>query len=96
MSKMQLGYSPMTKKIYIGRQVEKQGYREWVGEKREITNEFLNVCVEYLQQPQILTNKITKKERLFMQFTLTEENVKKTIDLLQKQLKELEQRNLKA
>ena len=38
-NKLHLGYSPLTEKIYLG----KQNKNVWVGEKRDITNEFLQV-----------------------------------------------------
>lgn len=38
-NKLHLGYSPLTKNIYLG----KQNNGLWVGEKRNVTDEFLQV-----------------------------------------------------
>lgn len=41
-----IGFSPVTDKIYIGKQNTEKGL--WVGEKENITNDFLNVLFEYI------------------------------------------------
>jgi hypothetical protein len=38
-NKMHLGHSPLTGRIYLGRQKD----NHWVGQKRDVTNEFLQV-----------------------------------------------------
>ena len=43
-----IGYSPLTEKIYLGRQDTKN--RIWVGEKKDITNDFLAVSSEYFAE----------------------------------------------
>ena len=44
---MEIGYSELTGKVYIGRsKVERSGVRRWVGEKRDITSEFIGVMLQ--------------------------------------------------
>lgn len=43
--KMQLGYSPLTEKIYLGR-TKKNKPNEWAGEKRDVTSEFIFVMLQ--------------------------------------------------
>jgi len=40
--KLHLGYSPLTANIYLGKQKNNQ----WVGEKRDVTNEFISVMLQ--------------------------------------------------
>jgi len=40
--KLHLGHSPLTGKIYLGRQ---KNENEWSGEKRDVTNEFIQVML---------------------------------------------------
>lgn len=41
-NKMQLGLSPLTGRIYLGRQ--KNGH--WIGEKRDVTSDFIQVMLQ--------------------------------------------------
>ena len=43
-----IGYSPLTDKVYLGKQNTEK--RMWVGEKKEITNEFLAVASEFFEE----------------------------------------------
>lgn len=43
-----IGYSPLTDKVYLGRQNKEK--RIWVGEKQDITNEFLAVASEFFEE----------------------------------------------
>ena len=49
-TKLHLGYSPLTEKIYLG----KQNGNYWVGEKRDVTNEFIQVMLHKFQ-PNMIT-----------------------------------------
>jgi len=40
--KLHLGHSPLTGKIYLGKQ---KNTNEWSGEKRDVTNEFIQVML---------------------------------------------------
>lgn len=48
-----IGYSPLTDKIYLGRQNKEKGM--WVGEKEDITNEFLRVSSEFFEKNSVRT-----------------------------------------
>lgn len=43
-----IGYSPLTDKVYLGKQNTEK--RMWVGEKKEITNEFIAVASEFFEE----------------------------------------------
>jgi hypothetical protein len=43
-----IGYSPLTDKVYLGKQNTEK--RIWVGEKKDITNEFLAVSHEFFEE----------------------------------------------
>ncbi len=48
-NKTGIGYGPLTQKVYWGKQNEEKGM--WVGEKRDITHDFLSVLLdEYLPE----------------------------------------------
>lgn len=41
-NKMHLGFSPLTNRVYLG----KQNKDQWVGDKRDVTSEFLQVMLQ--------------------------------------------------
>ena len=43
-----IGYSPLTDKVYIGKQNIKN--RTWVGEKQDITNQFIAVSSVFFEE----------------------------------------------
>lgn len=43
-----IGYSPLTDKVYLGKQNTEK--RVWIGDKKEITNEFIAVAFEYFEE----------------------------------------------
>lgn len=43
-----IGYSPLTDKVYLGKQNPEK--RLWVGDKKDITNEFLAVASEFFKE----------------------------------------------
>lgn len=43
-----IGYSPLTEKVYLGKQNPEK--RMWVGDKKDITNEFLAVASEFFEE----------------------------------------------
>lgn len=43
-----IGYSPLTEKVYLGKQNTEK--RVWVGDKKDITNDFIAVSFEYFEQ----------------------------------------------
>lgn len=42
-----IGYSPLTDKVYLGKQNTEK--RLWVGDKKDITNDFLAVASEFFE-----------------------------------------------
>jgi hypothetical protein len=47
-AKMGIGYSPLTDKVYLGKQNQEK--RVWIGEKKDITNDFLAVASEFFEE----------------------------------------------
>lgn len=43
-----IGYSPLTDKVYLGKQNTEK--RLWAGDKKDITNDFIAVAFEYFEQ----------------------------------------------
>lgn len=43
-----IGYSPLTDKVYLGKQNTEK--RLWVGDKKDITSEFLSVTSEFFEE----------------------------------------------
>lgn len=43
-----IGYSPLSDKVYLGKQNTEKGL--WVGEKKDITSEFIAVSLEYFSE----------------------------------------------
>ena len=87
-----LGYSPITEKIYLGRQDRKKGL--WIGEKEDITNDFLNVSFEYFKENTIrnISSPKSKKENLFINIKNDNESIER---LIKKLTSEYLQDNLK-
>jgi hypothetical protein len=80
-----IGYSPLTEKVYLGKQNSEK--RMWVGEKKDITNDFIAVSFEYFQ-----TNTIREigssdgSKNLFINIKNDKANLEKIITNLKKRL----------
>jgi hypothetical protein len=48
MIKTGIGYSPLTDKVYLGKQNQEK--RLWIGDKKDVTNEFLAVASEFFEE----------------------------------------------
>lgn len=46
-TKTGIGYSPLSEKVYLGKQNTEK--RMWVGEKKDITSEFIAVSLEFYE-----------------------------------------------
>jgi len=83
-----IGYSPLTEKVYMGKQnIEK---RIWVGEKKDITNQFIAVAFEYFEPN--TTREIDSSNgmtNIFANVEKTEKGINKMIKHLNKLLKEI-------
>lgn len=86
-SKMGIGYSPLSDTVYMGKQNQEKGM--WVGEKQNITSEFLAVALAFFSEnsireiggeeiPNIVIN--IKKERAVIERTI--KTLQKTLDKL--------------
>ena len=89
-----IGYSPLTDKVYLGKQNHEN--RTWVGDKKDITNEFLAVASEFFEENTIrdvgLTNNSgIRTSNLFINIKNDEKSMKKLIDNLTKRIEKLKQ-----
>lgn len=84
-----IGYSPLTERIYLGRQNRERGM--WIGDKEDVKNDFLNICFQYFEENTIrnIGSPNSKKENLFINIKNDKKSIEKVINRLQKDLKEL-------
>ena len=90
MAKMNIGYSSLTDRVLLGKVNEEKG--EWIGEKRDITSRFLNVCFEYFPEGEVRSIGTPNKNKtnMFLNVIKTKEDIEKTIEYLQKELIKIE------
>lgn len=80
-----IGYSPLTDKVYLGKQNTEK--RMWVGDKKNITNEFLAVASEYFEENTIRSVSCSNgNSNLFINIKNDEASIEKTIKNLSKRL----------
>lgn len=84
---MGIGYSPLTDRVYIGKQNKEKGV--WVGDKRDITNEFLAVSHGYFEENTVREVRTSSKSNLFIDVINDEENINKLIESLSKRILEI-------
>jgi hypothetical protein len=82
-----IGYSPLTDKIYIGQQDRKKGM--WIGEKEDITNDWLNIAFQYFEENTVRNIGSSDKQNLFINVKKDKESIEKVIKRLQKEVSEL-------
>ena len=89
MAKMNIGYSMLTDRILLGKINEEKG--EWIGEKRDITERFLNVCFEYFPEGEVRSIDTPNKNKtnMFINVIKSKEDIEKTINFLKKELDSL-------
>ena len=89
MAKMNIGYSMLTDRILLGRINEEKG--EWIGEKRDITERFLNVCFEYFPEGEVRSIDTPNKNKtnMFINVIRSKEDIEKTINFLKKELEDI-------
>ena len=90
MAKMNIGYSSLTDRVLLGKIDEEKGV--WIGEKRDITSRFLNVCFEYFPEGEVrsIDTPNQNKTNMFLNVIRNKEDIKKTISFLQKELIKIE------
>jgi hypothetical protein len=82
MAKMGIGYGHLTEKIYLGRQNKEKG--RWVGDKEDITSDFLFVLVQYIPKQTTRTIVCGESESTVLHISNTKEGYEKAIKYLQK------------
>jgi len=78
-----IGFSPLTEKIYLGIQNKEKGL--WVGEKEDITNDFINVIFQYIPSNTQRTIK-GSETNIFINIKCDKESVEKGIKYLERLL----------
>lgn len=78
-----IGYSPLSDKVYLGKQDSKKGI--WVGEKRDITSEFLAVSNAFFSENTIRTISCSDEDdNLFINIKKDKKSIEKIIKTLSK------------
>lgn len=90
-TKTGIGYSELSDKIYLGKQDQKK--RMWLGEKADITQDFLRCLFEYLPPGYSRTISDIKGEILFISVPLTEDGLKKGLKAFNKELEKIQSRS---
>ena len=80
-----IGYSPLTEKVYIGKQNPDKNM--WVGKKKDITHQFIDVAFSYFEVGMVRTITTEKEKHLFFHITEDKESLEKAIKHLQNRLK---------
>jgi hypothetical protein len=80
-----IGYSPLTDKVYLGKQNTEK--RLWVGDKEDITNDFLAVASEFFEENVVRTVLCSNgKSNLFINIKNDKASIEKAIKHLTKLL----------
>jgi hypothetical protein len=79
-----IGYSPLTDKVYLGKQNNEK--RLWVGDKVDITNEFLAVAHEYFEENTSRKISSSQGSNLFINVKYEKESIERMIKHLEKEL----------
>ncbi len=80
-----LGYSPLTEKVYWGKQnPDKQ---MWVGEKKDVTQDFMAVAFAYFEENTVREISSGKKSNLLINVGNDTKSIERVIKELQKRIK---------
>lgn len=80
-----IGYSPLTGKVYLGKQNTEK--RIWVGEKKDITNDFLAVSSEFFEVNTVRDVSCSNgKSNIFINVQNDKGSIEKVITNLRKRL----------
>jgi len=77
-----IGYSSLTEKIYMGRQNQSKGM--WVGEKKDVTNQFIDCAFSYFEVNTCRTISNGKESHLFAHIKKDKASIERMIKYLQK------------
>lgn len=82
-----IGYSSLTDKIYLGKQNQEKGM--WVGDKEDITSDFIDVMFQYVPEgtSRTIRGLYTNSQNIFFNVKKDKVSIKKAIVFLTKQLK---------
>ena len=85
-----IGYSPLTDKVYLGKQNTEK--RLWVGDKKDITNEFLAVASEFFEENTVRDiGRSNGESNLFINIKNDKASIEKVIKNLTKRVGSLKQ-----
>jgi hypothetical protein len=80
-----IGFSPLTDRVYLGKQNTEK--RIWIGEKKDITTEFIAVAFEYFEPNTIREiGSSDRSSNLFINIKNDKKGIEKIIKNLQKRL----------
>ena len=84
-----IGYSPLTEKIYIGKQNQEKGM--WIGEKEDITSDFINVMFQYIEPntQRTIRTESGSETNIFFNIKKDKESIEKAIKYFEKLRTEL-------
>lgn len=87
-NKISIGYSPLTDKIYNGKQNKEKII--WIGDKEGITNDFINILFNYIpeRKSRIIKGLDNNSENILLNVNKSKENIQKTINFLNNILNE--------
>ena len=87
-TKTGIGYSPLSDKVYLGKQNTEK--RMWVGEKSDITSDFIAVSLEYYEENTIRSVGSTSGNmNLIINIKNDKESLERTIKNLYKRIESL-------
>jgi hypothetical protein len=89
-----IGLSPLTDRVYLGRQNKEKGL--WIGEKEDITSDFVNLMLQFIKDDEyreIVNQKTSEKEYFILKVKNTKEDIKEWIENLKALLEELKSEN---
>ena len=81
-----IGYSPLTEKIYLGKQNKEKSM--WVGDKEDITNEFLNVLFEYVPKGSSRIIKSGSGTNIILNIEQNEVSMERAIEFLKNSIED--------
>lgn len=83
-----IGYSPLSDKVYLGKQNTDKGM--WVGDKKDITNEFLAVSSQFFEENTIRDIGCSNgASNLFINIKNNKESIEKVIKNLTNRMSSL-------
>ena len=82
-----IGYSPLTDKVYLGKQNKEKGL--WVGEKKDVTQEFIACSFAYFEENKVRIISTGKSSNMLLNVKKDKESIEKIIKYLKNELSKL-------